>query len=65
MGEVYKARHRRLDKLVAVKLLGVRMQDERLSMARFLREMKAAARWSMRISWKPSTPASRTAWCSW
>jgi serine/threonine protein kinase len=42
MGEVYKARHRRLDKLVAIKLLGGRLHDSGLALARFLREMKAA-----------------------
>jgi serine/threonine protein kinase len=42
MGEVYKARHRRLDKLVAVKLLGERLQGSGVGLARFLREMKAA-----------------------
>ena len=41
MGEVYKARHRRLDKLVALKLLPAeRMADARV-VARFQREMKA------------------------
>ena len=42
MGEVFKARHRRLDKLVAVKLLGGRSRGSALAGARFLREMKAA-----------------------
>jgi hypothetical protein len=41
MGEVYRARHRRLDKLVALKLLpgGAQQSPDRVS--RFLREIKA------------------------
>ncbi|MHB1426035.1 MAG: serine/threonine protein kinase [Gemmataceae bacterium] len=41
MGEVYKARHRRLDKLVALKLLPADAQHPREMAARFQREMKA------------------------
>ncbi len=41
MGEVYKARHRRLDKLVALKLLPAGSQGSREAAARFQREMKA------------------------
>lgn len=41
MGEVYKARHRRLDKLVALKLLPASSQNSREMAARFQREMKA------------------------
>jgi hypothetical protein len=41
MGEVYKARHRRLDKLVALKLLPAGAQSCLEIVARFQREMKA------------------------
>jgi serine/threonine protein kinase len=41
MGEVYRARHRRLDKRVALKLLTVDSRASRDRLARFLREMKA------------------------
>jgi serine/threonine protein kinase len=41
VGEVYKARHRRLDKLVALKLLSTSSQSSREMVARFRREMKA------------------------
>jgi tRNA A-37 threonylcarbamoyl transferase component Bud32 len=44
MGEVFKARHRRLDKLVAVKLLARRHAHAPEAVARFLREMKALGR---------------------
>ncbi len=42
MGEVYKARHRRLDRLVALKLLPPRADQPAEALARFLREMRAA-----------------------
>lgn len=41
MGEVYKARHRRLHKLVALKLLPADMRNPREAAVRFQREMKA------------------------
>jgi serine/threonine protein kinase len=41
MGEVYKARHQRLDKLVALKLLPAGAQGSADRVARFLREMRA------------------------
>src|SRR5215469_18595339 len=41
MGEVFKARHRRLNKLVALKLLPANSQHLREAAARFQREMKA------------------------
>lgn len=41
MGEVYKARHRRLDKRVALKLLPADSQNSREMAARFQREIKA------------------------
>jgi serine/threonine protein kinase len=41
MGEVYKARHRRLDKLVALKLLPADSRGSRELAARFQREMRA------------------------
>jgi serine/threonine protein kinase len=44
MGEVYKARHRRLDRLVALKLLLPRDDQPAEAVARFLREMRAAGK---------------------
>jgi hypothetical protein len=44
MGQVWKARHRRLDKLVAVKLLHIHRQASPLAVERFLREIKALGR---------------------
>ncbi|HTU88668.1 MAG TPA: serine/threonine-protein kinase [Gemmataceae bacterium] len=41
MGEVYKARHRRLNKFVALKLLPADSREPREAAARFQREMKA------------------------
>ncbi|HTU22621.1 MAG TPA: serine/threonine-protein kinase [Gemmataceae bacterium] len=41
MGEVYKARHRRLGKLVALKLLPADTRHEPDRLARFVREMRA------------------------
>jgi tRNA A-37 threonylcarbamoyl transferase component Bud32 len=41
MGEVYKARHRRLNKLVALKLLRMGARGSVDSVGRFLREMRA------------------------
>ena len=43
MGEVYKARDARLDRLVAVKVLGAHLGEDKAAMARFEREAKAAA----------------------
>jgi len=44
MGQVFKARHRRMDRLVAVKLLPPAMTKDKAAIARFDREVKAAAR---------------------
>src|SRR5262249_10314603 len=44
MGQVFKARHRRMDRLVAVKLLPAAMTRDQRAIARFEREVKAAAR---------------------
>ena len=44
MGQVFKARHRRMDRLVAVKLLPAAMTKDKAAIARFEREVKAAAR---------------------
>jgi serine/threonine protein kinase len=43
MGQVFKARHRRMDRLVAVKLLPAAMTKSKSAIARFEREVKAAA----------------------
>lgn len=44
MGEVFKARHRRMDRFVAVKLLPPAMTKDKTAIARFEREVKAAAK---------------------
>jgi len=44
MGEVWKARHRRLDKLVALKLITTGRRGDAQARSRFLREMKAVGR---------------------
>ena len=44
MGQVFKARHRRMDRLVAVKLLPSTMTKDKAAIARFEREVKAAAK---------------------
>lgn len=44
MGQVFKARHRRLDRLVAVKLLPPALMRDPDAIARFEREVKAAAK---------------------
>ncbi|HVW00232.1 MAG TPA: protein kinase [Planctomycetaceae bacterium] len=46
MGQVFKARHRRMDRLVAVKLLSAETTSDPDSIARFEREVQAAARLS-------------------
>lgn len=44
MGQVFKTRHRRMDRLVAVKLLPPAMTKDKAAIARFEREVKAAAK---------------------
>jgi len=44
MGQVFKARHRRLDRIVAVKLLPASTMKDPSAIARFEREVKAAAK---------------------
>lgn len=44
MGQVFKARHRRMDRMVAVKLLPSAMTKEASAIARFEREVRAAAK---------------------
>ncbi|MEK0426986.1 MAG: Serine/threonine-protein kinase PknB [Planctomycetota bacterium] len=43
MGEVYKAKHRRMDRIVALKLLPASMMKDPTAITRFAREVKAAA----------------------
>src|ERR1700688_3823507 len=44
MGQVFKAEHRRMDRIVAVKLLPAAMTKDKAAIARFEREVKAAAK---------------------
>jgi serine/threonine protein kinase/formylglycine-generating enzyme required for sulfatase activity len=44
MGQVFKAQHRRMDRLVAVKLLPAAMTKDTAAVQRFQREVKAAAK---------------------
>ncbi|MFN0054195.1 MAG: protein kinase domain-containing protein [Planctomycetales bacterium] len=44
MGQVFKARHRRMNRTVAVKLLSAAMNKDSTAISRFEREVKAAAR---------------------
>ena len=44
MAQVFKARHRRMDRIVAVKLLPATMTKDQDAIARFEREVKAAAK---------------------
>lgn len=44
MGQVFKARHRRMDRFVAVKLLPPALTQDREAIARFEREVRAAAK---------------------
>ena len=44
MGQVFKARHQRMDRLVAIKVLPAAMTKDVASIARFEREVKAVAR---------------------
>ena len=44
MGVVYKARHRRLDRVVAIKMLPAELNRNSRAVARFEREVRAAAR---------------------
>jgi serine/threonine protein kinase len=46
MGQVFKARHRRMDRIVAIKLLPERMMQDRAWISRFEREVHAAAKLS-------------------
>jgi hypothetical protein len=44
MGQVFKARHRRMDRIVAVKILPAHLMKNPATVARFEREVRAAAR---------------------
>lgn len=44
MGQVYKARHQRMDRVVALKVLPAKFLQDKAAVARFEREVKAAAR---------------------
>jgi serine/threonine protein kinase len=44
MGQVFKAQHRRMDRIVAIKMLPVAMTKDQPAIARFEREVKAGAK---------------------
>ncbi len=44
MGQVFKAQHRRMERIVAIKMLPPAMTKDAASMARFEREVRAAAK---------------------
>ncbi len=44
MGAVYKAEHRRMKRIVAIKMLPTTMTNDHTAIARFQREVEAAAR---------------------
>jgi eukaryotic-like serine/threonine-protein kinase len=44
MGQVFKAQHRRMDRIVAIKLLPASVTKDQAAIARFEREVKAAAK---------------------
>ncbi len=44
MGQVFKAEHRRMDRIVAIKMLPAAMTEDATASARFEREVKAAAK---------------------
>jgi serine/threonine protein kinase/formylglycine-generating enzyme required for sulfatase activity len=46
MGQVFQARHRRMDRLVAIKLLPSQMMQDEAAVKRFEREVRAAAKLS-------------------
>jgi serine/threonine-protein kinase len=56
MGQVFKAKHRRIHRIVAVKVLPNSMMKNAATVARFQREVQAAARISHPTSSPPSTP---------
>ena len=60
MGVVYKARHRRLNRLVALKMIRGANADE-IQIARFKIEAEAVAAFATRTSCRSMTSASTTA----
>ncbi len=44
MGQMFKARHPRMDRIVAIKVLSEKLVEDQAAIARFEREVKAAAR---------------------
>ena len=59
MGEVYRAQHRAMERMVAVKTIRRKLLDSPHAIQRFQREVKAAARLRTRIS---SPPTTREKW---
>ena len=58
MGAVYKAEHRRMKRLVAIKMLPPQMMKDAAATARFQREVQAPPSYAIPISSPPMTPTA-------
>jgi len=66
MGMVLKARHRRMKRVVALKMLPTEKLDSPDAVERFYREVeRRLPAWPTRTSSRPTTPVSATASTSW
>jgi len=65
MGQVFKAQHRHMDRLAAIKLLPTSLTKDEAAVKRFQREVKAAASSRTPTLSKPSMPACSAAFGTW
>ena len=56
MGTVFKARHRRMKRIVALKVLAANLSENPLFVKRFQREVETIAAWGIPTSSWPTTP---------